>query len=264
VRGLAAVFGREVAERRILPLVALGLGLVPLASVYFPGVRWERAEDVRSGMASLLALGLTAALSLILGGSVIARDLGERRLGFYFARPLRGWTIWGGKLAAATALTLGGGLLVLLPTALLNASWPDPGFVFGFSRSTGLWMVVALAAGFLLLVSHALGVILRARSAWLVLDLAGALLAYVLLASAFRRLSLAGAVTAWGWILAAFAGLALIALLRPGDRRQDRSAPRPSRSLALALGAAAGRVPRRPGLHRMGARGSAAGPGRSR
>jgi hypothetical protein len=238
VRGLAAVFGREIAERRMLPLVALGLGLVPLGAAYFPGVGLGRAAEVRSGMASLLALGLTAALALILGGSVIARDLGEKRLGFYFARPLGGWTIWGGKLAAAAALTLGGGLLVLLPTSLLDASWPDPGLVFGFSRSTGLWTAVGLGAGFLLLVSHALGVILRARSAWLALDLAGALAVYVLLALASRRLTVAGADMARTWILSSFAGLAMIALLLAGAAQlvEGRTDPRRGhRALSLWL-----------------------------
>ena len=238
MRGLAAVFGREVSERRMLLLVALGLGLVPLASAYFPGVGRERPADVRSGMAALLALGLTAALALILGGSVIARDLGERRLGFYFARPLGGWTIWGGKLAAAAALTLGAGLLVLLPTALLNAGWPDPGLVFGFSRSTGLWTAVGLGAAFLLLVSHALSVILRARSAWLALDLAGALAVYVLLALASRRLAVAGASMAWTWILTSFAGLAMIALLLAGAAQviDGRTDPRRGhRALSLWL-----------------------------
>ncbi|HTG32374.1 MAG TPA: hypothetical protein VLB76_05545 [Thermoanaerobaculia bacterium] len=216
MRGFAAVFGREVAERRMLALLAFGLGLVPLAAPWMPGVGRENPAELRSALALVLGLGLSAVTAILLGGSVISRDLAERRLGFYFSRPLAGWEIWAGKLAAAAALTLGSALLVLLPTALLSGV-PGP-------RSLGLpiaatpWDFLALGICLLelILLSHAGGVILRARSAWVALDLAGAGVFAILGWEAFRRLLFTGAFIPAQWVAQALALLMLAGLLAAG------------------------------------------------
>jgi len=178
MRGFVAVFEREIVERWVLALAALALGLVPLAAPLLPGMPASPPALVRSGVALGLALIVSLVLAVLLGGSVIARDLGERRLGFYFARPLSGAAIWAGKLTAAAALAAGAGVLVLLPVSLLGEV-PDPSGYWGSFNSGGsalgrlglsmVWLGVLLLA---VLVSHAAGVILRSRSPWLLLDLA--------------------------------------------------------------------------------------------
>ncbi|HSS51321.1 MAG TPA: hypothetical protein VLX28_20450 [Thermoanaerobaculia bacterium] len=178
MRGFVAVFEREIVERRLLLLGALILGLVPLAAPLVPGLPAASPAEVRSGVALGLALIISLVLALFLGGSVIARDLGERRLGFYFARPLTGGAIWGGKLAAAAALAAGAGALALLPVLCLGEV-PDPGGYWGSFVNGGailgraglatVWLVVLVLV---VLVSHAGSVILRSRSPWLFLDLA--------------------------------------------------------------------------------------------
>src|SRR4029077_12545575 len=122
MRGFAAVFEREFYERRLLWVVALVLSLVPVVLPLMPGLLPGGAsvEDLRSGLAFGLAALLAALLALFLGTSMIASDLAERRLRFYFARPLTGWTLWAGKLTACLTLVLGAGLLVLIPAALLG------------------------------------------------------------------------------------------------------------------------------------------------
>jgi hypothetical protein len=178
MRGFVAVFEREIAERKLLPLAALALGLVPLAAPLLPGLPAASPAEVRSGVALGLALIVSFVLALVLGGSVIARDLGERRLGFYFARPISGGAIWAGKLAAAAALAAGAGALVLLPVLLIG-DVPDPSGYWGSVMTGGpLLGMPGLAMawlGFILLVivvANAAGVILRSRSPWLLLDLA--------------------------------------------------------------------------------------------
>jgi hypothetical protein len=176
-RGFVAVFERELVERRLLPLAALVLGLVPLAAPLLPGMPAAPPSVVRSGVALGLALIVSFVLAVLLGGSVIARDLAERRLGFYFARPLSGGAIWAGKLAAAAVLAAGAGLLVLFPVSLLG-DVPDPSGYWGpmltGGAALGMAELGAVWLGALLLVvavSHAGGVILRSRSPWLLLDL---------------------------------------------------------------------------------------------
>ncbi|HET9225871.1 MAG TPA: hypothetical protein VFR31_04350, partial [Thermoanaerobaculia bacterium] len=120
-----------------------------------------------------LALSLIASfvLALVLGATVLARDLAERRMGFYFSRPLPGWAIWGGKLAAAVLLAFGAGLLILLPAVLLGDR-PDPsGFLWQGADDLGLWAGSILAV---LLLANAASVAVRSRSAWLLLDLLAA------------------------------------------------------------------------------------------
>ena len=176
MRGFLAVFEREIVERRLLLAAALVLGLVPLLLPLLPGMPALRPAELRSGTALCLALILSFALAILLGGSVIVRDLAERRMGFYFARPLSGAAIWAGKLAAAAALTLGTGLLVLLPTILVGNP-PDPSGYWGTSPGvfqSGFSLAVAWL-GILLLTltaAHAVSVMVRSRSLWLLLDLA--------------------------------------------------------------------------------------------
>ena len=176
MKGFAAVFEREIVERRLLPLAAFVLGLVPLAAPLLPGMPAAPPPVLRSGVALGLALIVSFVLAVLLGGSVIARDLGERRLGFYFARPLSGGAIWAGKLAAAAALAVGAGVLVLLPTSLLGGL-PDPSGYWDTTLGPSLsrpelalgWLGALLLA---VAAANAASVMLRSRSPWLLLDLA--------------------------------------------------------------------------------------------
>lgn len=189
MRGFAAVFNREIAERRLLFLLGL-FGLVPLV---LPALFQAplRADELRAVSASILAATVGAVLAVSLGSSVLARDLAERRLGFYFARPLSGWAIWAGKLAAALVLCLSIGLLVLLP-ALLFASGTR-GDLLGVGLPRLVQGTALLAV--LLLVANLMSTLIRARSPWLAFDLAAALVFGLLVWDAALRLLRAGAVS---------------------------------------------------------------------
>lgn len=173
MRAFLAVFGREVIERRLLFLVALLVGLVPLAAPLLPGAASQNPDDLRGSVALILSALLTLALSAILGATIISRDLAERRLGFYFARPIPGWSLWAGKLAAAMALVVSAGLLILAPAWLagadLETALGSVGIGFGYLPGG----VVTILTGLLLilLATHAVSVVLRARSPWLAVDL---------------------------------------------------------------------------------------------
>jgi hypothetical protein len=192
MRGFAAVFRREIAERRLLFLTGL-LGFFPFL---LPFARLGTGE-LRSEAAFGLGIVVSIVLALGLGTSIVARDLAERRLGFYFSRPLSGWAIWAGKLGAGLTLSLGAGILVLVPALLF-----DPGavrldlLVAGGGRAalSGLLAGAATLLA-LLLLAHAASIMVRSRSPWLVLDLAGLSLLALLVWSAGRRLLLAGAPT---------------------------------------------------------------------
>lgn len=214
MRGFVAVFGREVAEWwKSLTISSLTLGL--LAAVLPLGMTrlGMSVSEVRSGVALLFALLLSCALTVLLGGTILSSDLSEKRLGFYFARPLQGWSLWTGKMTAAALLAAGGGFLVLVPSLLLgdgpelDGEWG----AVGPMRMGGLGTALALGflLLFLLLASHALSVILRSRSPWIALDVAALGVVLVLFGTARERLLFAG-VGGGAPILATDLGLLLI------------------------------------------------------
>lgn len=157
--GTVAVLRREVAERRLLFAGAAALGLLPLAAPLLPG----GYPELRGDMAVFLGQILSTLLALLLGATVVSRDLAEGRLTFYFSRPLTGGAVWAGKLGAAALLTGACGLLAVLP-GWLAAGWGSSKVDLAKLSS---WGILVLG---LLFLAHAAGVLLRERSAWLLLD----------------------------------------------------------------------------------------------
>lgn len=209
--GFVAVLRREIAERRLLIVAAVLLGLVPLAVPLLP-MGSVRGPEARAGTAAALALIASFVLAVVLGSSVLARDLAERRLGFYFSRPLPGWSIWAGKLTAAALLAFGSGLLILLPSLLLgdgldpSGYWGQGAFWETASGMDGAFWAASVLV--LLLGANVLGVMVRSRSPWLLLDLLAAVGLAALLWLVSLRLALAGATGPLGR-----AGLGLLAAI---------------------------------------------------
>jgi hypothetical protein len=229
VRGFLAVLRREVEERRLLLLAAVAAGFFPFFLPFLPGFEGRDPADVRGGAALALSVVVAGVLALGLGATVIAGDLAERRLGFYFARPVAGWALWGGKLAGAAVLAVGASLLILLP-ALLFGGKVEIGMLWWLGDSllrTGLPTLVAGTLAVLLL-ANVLSSMARSRSAWLLLDLAAALAVAAVTWSAWRVLlreqalqALTLGVTSLA-LAAAVAALAAGAVLVPGGRTDSR------------------------------------------
>jgi hypothetical protein len=199
MRGFLAVFEREVAERRLLAVAALAFGLIAVAVPLVPGLHKGglTPSDVRGGVALGFALLLSTLTAVFLGGSVLVSDLLERRMGFYFARPLSGWALWLGKTAAALVLIFGAGLLVLLPALLLGSNF-DAGGLGGFNGvgqlMSGAETFTVWAFGLLLVffATNALILMVRSRSPWVALDVAALVLVVAMVWLARNRLLMAG------------------------------------------------------------------------
>lgn len=187
MNGLWTVCRREIDERRLLLLGAVILGALPFAAALLPTELGRDLSNTRLEAAAILALVAGGVTALVVGASVIAGDLAERRLGFYFQRPLSGWAIWGGKLSAAAGLCLATAGLIVLPALLADLSRARARPLSGWLALGGIGAIVALLG-----LAHAGGIILRARSPWLLLDFAGALLACGLLSWATAYLMGAG------------------------------------------------------------------------
>jgi hypothetical protein len=196
MRGLTAVLRREIAERRLLLLASPVLGLLPLAApLMSAGPAGSAGSELRDTAALFLALALSGLSALLLGASVVGADLASRRLAFFFSRPLTGGTVWAGKLGAAAICAWTAGLLALLPARLFDAAanGGDGGFLDIALRSGPLLAIWFAGVPLTVLIAHHFGVVLRTRSAWLVLDLAGAVTVAAIVLWTLRRLQYWGA-----------------------------------------------------------------------
>lgn len=185
MRAFAAVFAREVLARRLVFPVALGAGFVPLVGSLAYGWSAPDAALGRLLVGTVAATALSIAFALLLGGSVIVGETSEKRISFFYARPISAAAIWSGKLLAAVFVTLASALIAFTPAWLTG-----PGHMrglWGFNPGLGETLLGAVALAVLLVLgSHAVVTIGRLRSPWVALDLLLAP-ALVFLAAIFLR-----------------------------------------------------------------------------
>ncbi|HVQ30900.1 MAG TPA: hypothetical protein VMV21_15020, partial [Vicinamibacteria bacterium] len=168
MKGLWAVAADELRSKRALLTGMLALGALPWAAPYFPGLHRFDAADVRSAFMILVGLSLPPALGLGLGASAVGEEIGGRRLGFYFARPIGAGAIWGGKMLVALLVPLLAALVVFIPGAVVLLA----GKREVLEALGGTAVLSALLCG----LAHVGAGLYRTRSPWLALDLvAGAL-----------------------------------------------------------------------------------------
>ncbi|MEE4273494.1 MAG: hypothetical protein V2I67_17600, partial [Thermoanaerobaculales bacterium] len=181
MKAFFALVSREISERKALLAAAAVASLLPVLAPLLPSAGSNPPEDIREAVMWVVLIGLAPLFALLIGVSFIGRDLSEGRMGFYYAQPISGATIWFGKLAAVLVLVWAVEYIIALPTALLA---PDPlYFLFlpsFLSESIPIWLapsVILLLSAFVVLLAHAIGTIWRARSSRLVVDVVAFLVA---------------------------------------------------------------------------------------
>ncbi len=128
MRTFLGLVWREIAERRLLLLASLFLGFVPIILPWLPGIPPRFSpEEIRVAATIGLAALFGGASLLILGSTIVGRDLSEKRLGFYFSRPISSRALWLSRIAAALALVLMSVLLIVTPATVVDVgSWIEP------------------------------------------------------------------------------------------------------------------------------------------
>lgn len=187
MNGYFAVCWYELSQRRLALLTALALSVLPWVAPFFrPAIP---AGEVRTVVAATVALLLGWGLAVLLGATVIASDLGAGRLSFQFAQPISTSAIWAGRLSAATVLPLLVSAVILFPVTLV-----EPGFrAAALGPQLGSLLLAVLLVPALVVFAHTLSVLLRARSAWLVLVLGATGIAGLLFMVSADRLRYYGA-----------------------------------------------------------------------
>jgi len=233
---------RELLEKRFVFLTAIAFTALSLILPFVPGVHAADRMDRLVTISGMFALGFTVSLAIILGATIVGRELSEGRLSFYFAKPVNASAIWFGKLIASAILVAVSLALIATPAILGGARTRIRPWV------GNLWLALAAdlaLAGVLFLVAHVIGTFVRSRSAWLVFDFIAATICgtAIWLIRRSLLLGLAHELTkTLAWILGIFAVVAIVAAgywqIARGRTDRKRSHIELSRFLWVALGSA--------------------------
>jgi hypothetical protein len=189
MNGFLVLVRREILERKRAFAASALAALLPFLIPIVRGIRGAGAREFRESAAVALAVCFAAAIAAAIGWSSISSDLAERRMSFYFSRPLSSGAIWAGKMAGAFLLSIGCGAVVLLPSFAFSRGRMDLPGLPGWSP----WAVLGGCA-LLALLAHAAAIALRSRSGLLALDLLCVLAAGVATLGLVRSLLLRAAV----------------------------------------------------------------------
>lgn len=160
------IAAQELSARRFVLIMAAVLALIPFAALLLPGVAVHGAPTVIATAGGFVALAYILGLSLVLGVTFVARDLTDKRLSFYFSKPVGATALWFGKLAGTVATIAMSAAIIVIPSTLAA------GDEVSFWKGGGVLFTAGAAA--LFLAGHAVSTMLRSRSALIIADVVAA------------------------------------------------------------------------------------------
>jgi hypothetical protein len=153
---MMTVAAREIRARKLVFFTAPAWGVLV---AFLGGLHHDRTAVVTASAICALVFGVV--MSLVIGAAV-GRELAERRLSFYFSRPISAPAIWGGKFLGGLAVVMASQLLVLFPTLI----------VFGIVADDFISISIALALSIgLLPLGIVGGIAMRSKSLWVGIDM---------------------------------------------------------------------------------------------
>jgi hypothetical protein len=171
---------QELSARRFVLITAAVLALIPFAVLLLPGVAAHGAPTVIATTGGFVALAYILGLSLVLGATFVARDLTDKRLSFYFSKPVGAAALWLGKLAGTLATIALSAAIIIIPSTIAA------GDEVSFWKGGGVFFIAGAAAIFL--AGHAVSTMLRSRSALIIADVVAAAVAAAILYVYLRAL----------------------------------------------------------------------------
>lgn len=234
------IAARELRERGRVFVICGVLAALPFLATLLPGAHGHRA-DVIAVLGGFLSLTAGLGLALLLGISTVSGELAQRRMSFFFAKPVSATALWFGKAIGALVISLGCFALIALPAYLVSPKAWRLHWLGAFEPLS----IAALAIAGLFFLSHFLSSILRSRSILLALDFACLVILVGGLSFLLRALLLGGAVemaktmlVVFGVIVALTLVIAPVWQLANGRTDLRRSHAALSRFVWLGLGGA--------------------------
>lgn len=239
---------RELAEKRFVFTAAAALAVLVMLMPFVPGVPKGSGRDVLVVSSAILSSAFAIGLAAILGTTIVGRELSERRLSFYFSKPIAAPAIWVGKVIAAAILLTITFLIVSAPAFF--AGQPAIRRVWsGEGRNFFVYLTIIVTVAFFM--GHILGTIARSRSAWAAMDLIAvaslALVAWLIArplvdGHAFLMLILILKITAWLLLIAVLiAGVWQLSVGRTDRQRSHLALSRflwPATAVVVAIAGA--------------------------
>lgn len=165
MRTVMVIAAREVREKARLFVMCAAFAILPFTIALLPSSRGHEPELIAIG-AAYLATALGLGIAVTLGGSTVVRDLAERRMSFYFTKPVGAASIWIGKAVSSILVSIGCFAIIAVPAMLAAPEeWASQ---WRGATMPVLWIVSFMVV--LFLVSHSLGTMVRSRSPLLGLD----------------------------------------------------------------------------------------------
>jgi ABC-type transport system involved in multi-copper enzyme maturation permease subunit len=209
-----AIARREIEERMFVFVAAVVVTVASLVTLIVPYDTFEDRFSAFAILSVIIGTSFVAGLSGILGMSLVGRELSEKRMSFYFARPLSPAAIWFGKLGAAVAIVVACTAIVFTPS------------LFFLPRIAQPWLTLPIAFAslmggclLLLLASHVLSTMLRSRSPMLAIDFAAVIVFLVCTIASLAPLMLHHA-SMLVWSMVTFTGVVFVISVVAGGARQ--------------------------------------------
>lgn len=161
------IAAREMRERSFVLLAAACIAVLPFALSLLPGAKRFGTAGFIAFAGGIFASGFALGLALVVGASMVGRELSERRLSFYFARPVSGASIWFGKVIGAVVLTALSFAIIFVPSFLTGRGTWDMSWQI---EPMGLAAGVLFLAVLFILNAHALSTVIRSRSPLTAID----------------------------------------------------------------------------------------------
>lgn len=185
------IAAREVREKARLFVICAVLAVVPFAATLLPGTRVNGPATIAlvgGFLATILGLGIAATM----GVSTVTRDLAEKRMSFYFTKPVGAAALWIGKASASLAISIACAAIIALPAYFAAPrQW-----AMHWLGDVQPLLAIAGAIVVVFLVAHVLSSVIRSRSPLLALDFLFLSVALAALYLIIRPLLLGAAVQA--------------------------------------------------------------------
>lgn len=178
------IAARDVREKGPLFLIAAVLACMPFLATLLPTSRGH-SQDVIAFLGGFIGVTAGLGLALGLGITTFGRELSEKRLSFWYAKPIDPAALWIGRAAAALFSAIACFAIIVVPAMLASGkAW----HVRWLDEEWQVPLSVLVAMIVLFLVGHAASTMMRSRSALLGVDLLAAIIAFAVLAFVVRPL----------------------------------------------------------------------------
>ncbi|MFZ2492649.1 MAG: hypothetical protein WA208_14310 [Thermoanaerobaculia bacterium] len=203
------IAARELRERNRIFVAAAAFAVLPFLTALLPGAKTMGRPMMIALTGGLLAVAMGLGVAVSLGASMVGRELSEKRLSFFFAKPVSSGAIWWGKVVASLVAAVMAFAIILIPSLMLGTEvWKKTWTL----QPDQLIPITLVSMVVLFFVAHVASTMIRSRSALLALDLALLFCAAAALYAIAQPLLSAMALRLLAWTGAAV-GIALVLVM---------------------------------------------------